>query len=415
MTDDLLAITIKSSRESIAAFDGEQLLYLLVNVDPPKKTTVPYLPRNLSLIVDCSTSMKGDRLGNVKHAAGMIVERIGPEDKISVVAFSDRAEVVRPSSPLTSKATLISQINGIRASGGTEIYQGLEAGYNEIRKSPLDSFSNHMILLTDGHTYGDTKDCLQLARDAAIQGIDISAFGIGDDWNEAFLDKLVAMSGSQSIYIEKPSQVVGYLQDKIRGLGVVFASSFRLLYDFPSGVELLSVFKIAPYAQQFVPDGLDMRLGSIEADSPLTLLLEFQVEVQNSEESFRLPVRFLSDIPSRQMKDYPSDYELEIPISGEHDPIEPPYQLAEAVRALNLYRMNERIWQDIEEGDIPVATRRLQQFNTRLLEAGHSALAEQVELETERLRSMGALSESARKRLKYGTRTLITQTIRLES
>lgn len=414
MSDDLLALTIQSSRESIAAFDGEQLLYLLVNVDPPKKTTVPQLPLNLSLIVDCSTSMKGDRLGNVKNAAEMIVERIGPDDKISVIAFSDRARVVRPASPVKSKATLISQINGIRAFGGTEIFQGLEAGYKEIRKSPLDTFNSHMILLTDGHTYGDTKDCLQLARDAAVQGIDISAFGIGDDWNEEFLDKLVALSGSQSIYIEKPSQVMGYLQDKIRGLGVVFASSFRLLHDFPSGVELLSVFKIAPYAQQFIPDGLDMRLGSVEIDSPLTLLFEFQVDIQNSEESFHLPLKFLSDIPSKHIKDYPIDYELEIPVAEEIDPIDPPYQLAEAVRALNLYRMNERIWQDIEEGDIPVATRRLQQFNTRLLEAGHSDLAEQVELETERLRSMGAMSESARKRLKYGTRTLITQTIRLE-
>jgi Ca-activated chloride channel family protein len=414
MSDDLLALTVQSSRESIAAFDGEQLLYLLVNVDPPKKTTVPFLPRNLSLIVDCSTSMKGERLGNVKNATGMIVERIGPEDMISVISFNDRAKVVRPASPVKHKATLISQINSIRAFGGTEIFQGLEAGYNEIRKSPLDSFNSHMILLTDGHTYGDTKDCLQLARDAAIEGIDISAFGIGDDWNEAFLDKLVAMSGSQSIYIEKPSQVMGYLQDKIRGLGVVFASSFRLLYDFPAGVELLSVFKLAPYAQQFMPDGLDMRLGSIEKDSPLTLLLEFQVEVQNSEESFHLPVRFHSDIPSRHLKDHPSDYELEIPVTEENDPIEPPHQLAEAVRALNLYRMNERIWNDIEAGDIPVATRRLQQFNTRLLEAGHSELAEQVAHETESLRSLGELSGSARKRLKYGTRTLITQTIRLE-
>jgi Ca-activated chloride channel family protein len=359
--------------------------------------------------------MKGDRLGNVKNAAGMIVERIGPDDKISVIAFSDRAEVVRPASTINSKATLISQINSISAFGGTEIFQGLEAGYKEIRKSPLDSYNSHMILLTDGHTYGDTKDCLQLARDAAVQGIDISAFGIGNDWNEAFLDKLVAMSGSQSVYIEKPSQVMGYLQEKIRGLGVVFASSFRLLHDFPSGVELLSVFKIAPYAQQFVPDGLDMRLGSVEIDTPLTLLLEFQVKVQNSEESFRLPVRFLSDIPSKHLKDHPSDYELEIPVIEENDPVEPPYQLAEAVRALNLYRMNERIWQDIEEGDNTVATRRLQQFNTRLLEAGHSALAEQVERETERLSSMGAMSESARKRLKYGTRALITQTIRLET
>jgi Ca-activated chloride channel family protein len=415
MTEDLLAINIQSSRESIAALEGEQLLYLLVNVDPPKKSTIQYFPRNLSLIIDCSTSMKGERLANVKNAAGMIIDNINSDDVISVVAFSDRAEIVRPAGVVKNKAAAISNINGIRASGGTEIFQGLEAAHKEIRKSPLDSFNSHIILLTDGNTYGDTKECLQLARDAAVDGIDISAFGIGHDWNAAFLDKLVALSGSQSFFVEKPSQVMGYLQDRIRGLGAVYASSFRLVHDFPSGVELLTVFKIAPYAQQFVPDGLDIRLGAIEADSPLAVLLEFQIEAQNPDNSFHLPIRFLSDIPSRHIRSLSSDHELEFPVSAENSPIEPPSQLAEAVKALNLYRMNERIWQDIEEGDIPSATRRLERFNSRLLEAGHLDLAEQFELETSRLRSRGDLPESARLRLRFGTRSLITQTIRLES
>ena len=359
--------------------------------------------------------MKGDRLSNVKNAAAAIVESIGPDDKISVISFSDRAEVVSPASPVKQKKTLISQINSIQAAGGTEILQGLEAGFKEIRKSNLDSYTNHMILLTDGHTYGDTKECLNLAHDAAEEGVDITAFGIGNDWNDAFLDKLVNYSGSQSIYIERPSQAMGYLQDKIKGLGVIFASTFRLVDVFPDGVELLSAFKVAPYAQLFVPDGLDIRLGAIVAEKPLVLLLEFLVDVHKSDDVFHLPVKFLSDIPSKRVRDYPVEFVFEIPTSREEDPMNPPEQLIEAVRALNLYRMNERIWHDIEGGDIPQATKRLQRLSTRLLEAGHSDLALQAQLETERLKTMEAWSESARKQFTFGTRSLITQTFRLKS
>ncbi|HET6446427.1 MAG TPA: VWA domain-containing protein [candidate division Zixibacteria bacterium] len=415
MATNLLALTIQSSRETIASSDDGQLLYLLVDVNPPREDSIAHLPRNLSLIVDSSTSMKGDRLSSVKNAAAAIIEGISPDDKISVISFSDRAQVVLPASPVEQKKTLISQINSIRADGGTEIFQGLEAGFKEIRKSNLDSYTNHMILLTDGHTYGDTKQCLNLARDAAEQGVDITAFGIGNDWNDAFLDKLVVFSGSQSIYIEKPSQAMGYLQDKIKGLGVIFASTFRLVDDFPDGVELLSAFKVAPYAQLFVPDGLDIRLGAIEAETPLVLLLEFLVEVDKSEDVFHLPVNFLSDIPSKRARDYPLELVFEIPTSGEEAPMNPPEQLIEAVRALNLYRMNERIWRDIEGGDIPQATMRLQRLSTRLLEAGHSDLALQAQIETERLKAMEAWSESARKQFKFGTRSLITQTFRLKA
>ena len=415
MSTKLLNLTYQSSRESISARDEDQLLYLLASVKRPQIDSADYLPRNLALIIDCSTSMKGDRLNSVKSAAVAIVEGIGPEDKISLVSFNDRAEVIYPSNTVQTKNTLISQINSMSASGGTEIYQGLEKGYNEIRKSRLDSYSNHMILLTDGRTYGDTRECLNLANEAADRGIDINAFGIGADWNDAFLDKLVAISGSQAIYIEKPSQAMGHLRDVIEGLGVVFAANFRLIDDFPENVTLLSVFKISPYAQHFTPDGLDIRLGSLEADYPLTILLEIQIQVVSSSENFQIPINLLTDIPSKHIKNYAIGIEFDLPVVERSDPLDPPAQVVEAVRALNLYRMNERIWRDIEGGDIPLATRRLHQFSTRLLEAGHAELAGQVQLETERLKVMGAYSESVRKRLKYGTRALITQNLGTDS
>lgn len=415
MSDKFLNINIEASRESVTRIEEGQLLYVLLTIRPQKKTSISYQPINLSLVVDRSTSMKGDRLRNVKSAASTIVEKIGPEDVISVIAFNDRAEVVSPARPVDNVAALISQIKGISASGGTEIFQGLEAGYEELRKSSLESFSNHLILMTDGHTYGDMKDCLNLARDAAVLGVDISGFGIGDEWNDTFLDKLVGVSGGQSVYIEKPSQVLRHLQNRIRGLGVVFASSLRLTADFPSSVELLSLFKVSPYAQHIVPDGLDIMLGSIEGDSKLAILLELSIEVKNADDSLQIPIKFVADIPSRQVSNYVVESTLKLPIVAHDSALDPPEQLVEAVRALNLYRMNERIWSDIDAGETKTATKRLQNLSTSLLEAGHSGLAAQVEEETERLKSGIALSPSARKQLKYGTRSLITQTMNLES
>jgi hypothetical protein len=89
--------------------------------------------------------------------------------------------------------------------------------------------------------------------------------------------------------------------------------------------------------------------------------------------------------------------------------------LTDAVQALNFYRLNEKVWEEIEDGDLSKATTRMRRLTTRLLEAGHTQLAQQAYAESERLSNMGSLSHEGRKRLKYGTRSLLTQTISLEN
>jgi hypothetical protein len=91
-----------------------------------------------------------------------------------------------------------------------------------------------------------------------------------------------------------------------------------------------------------------------------------------------------------------------------------PEVVLRAVRALSFYRMNEQVWQEVEEGNLEVATMRLRRLTTRLLEAGQTQLAQQAYAETERLASIGTLSLEGRKRLKYGTRSLMTHGINLE-
>jgi hypothetical protein len=75
--------------------------------------------------------------------------------------------------------------------------------------------------------------------------------------------------------------------------------------------------------------------------------------------------------------------------------------------------MNEKVWDEVEAGQLQAATERLRRLTTRLLESGHSRLAQQAYAETERLATMGTLSLEGRKKLKYGTRSLLSRTISL--
>lgn len=411
---DPLDIVIHASSEKIKVMDSAQILYLLVHIRPPVEEIKTQFPLNLALVIDRSTSMQGERLERVKTAVNLIIKQLSPDDIISVVSFSDRAEVVLPAGSVSDNPALLAQIRDIRASGGTEIYQGLIAGVQEMRRVNLYRHVNHLILLTDGHTYGDADKCLQLAQETAAQGIGMSAFGLGNEWNDQFLDHLVAPSGGQSGYIESPNQVLEYLQTRIKGLGHLYAQNLRFIPEFPRSVSLQHAFKLAPFAQPLTVGAHEIKLGNIEGRAPLNFLLELNIAPQVAENRITLPLHFMAHLPSQQMRERTFKHAFQIQILNDPPPVEPPSNLLKAVRLLNMYRMNEKVWKDVESGQMDAAALRMRRLSTRLMEAGETQLAQQAEAETQRLVTMGTISLEGRKRLKYGTRAMISQTMRLE-
>lgn len=428
-----LSLEVIPSSDRLAITDTPQLLYLLVHIRPQGSQEERHQPLNLSLVLDRSTSMRGERLEKVLAAVRLLTAKLGPEDVVSVVSFSDRAEVNVPAaamalhaqntpsakSPQTAAAeeALFGTLDLIAASGGTEIYQGLAAGVGQIRQVDLSRFTNHLILLTDGHTYGDAPECLALAQQAADAGIGFSAFGIGADWNDKFLDELVAPSGGQSGYIEDPGEIITYLESRIRGLGAVYARDVRLQPKWPRQMTALECFKLSPFAQPLSLDGGSVALGHMEGRAPLSLLLELQVEPQPVPARIKIPVTVTAVMPAENGKttkantaeqSFSTQVQLMVMKSGTGKSGPTP-EMVEAVRLLTLHRMHEKAWNEAETGQLQAAATRMQQLTTRLLESGELDLAQQAHLEAQRIARLGTMSLEGRKILKYGTRSLLGQ------
>lgn len=408
-----LKIEVTSSRNQINQSDSQQVLYLLVEASPPQYVTEKQQPLNLCLVIDRSTSMQGERLRSVKAAVNLIVEKLSSEDNISIISFSDRADVVVPGGPVANKNLINGRVRNITASGGTEIYQGLNAGFQELKKVKLSDYTNHLILLTDGHTYGDAKECLDLADRASLAGIGFSAFGIGTEWNDQFLDQLVAPSGGQSGYIESPRKVIDFLRDKIKGLGHIYAQNMRLKNEFPRTVSINKGFKLVPFAQPLSFDDHEIRLGDIEGRYPISILLEIAIDPQPIETRINIPILLTTDIPGQRTQERTFKHTQEIFVLNNAPQKPPPEKIVEAVRVLNMYEMNEKVLEEVEAGRLDVATKRMRHLTTRLLQAGQTQLAHQAHSEAERLENMGTMSMEGRKKLKYGTRALMNKTINL--
>ncbi len=124
------------SRNALLKTDSSQLLYVLLNISAVQTSERQERnPIHLCLIIDRSTSMGGERMDMVKKNLAHLIHWLQPDDVVSVVAFSDRAEVIIPPTECSDSIQLVSKLNGLNTSGATEIYQGLELGYNLVERS----------------------------------------------------------------------------------------------------------------------------------------------------------------------------------------------------------------------------------------------------------------------------------------
>lgn len=394
------------SQTQICSLHQEQILYVLVNIQAASAIETKRLPLNLCLVIDRSTSMQGARLEHVKAAAHQIIDELEDQDVLAVVAFNDRPEVVLPAQPNINRARAKTKVSSIWASGGTEILQGLQAGLAEVERHHSDQVTSHLVLLTDGQTYGDDDKCIAEARRAGARRIGITAMGIGEDWNDALLDQVASQSGGTSAYIASPGQVSALLRQSVRGLGAVFAQALTLTPKCAEGVWIESVFRVAPYLDRLSPDGGVIHLGSLQADAPLRVMLEVGVAQKPPGEHRLMQLEVAGDIPALKKHEV-LRREVRSTFTAAEPPTEPvPSTILSALSKITLYRMQERAWDALEAGDIQGATHQLEMIATRLFDLGESQLARAAMLEAGRLAQGGEPTPKGRKEIKYGTRSL---------
>jgi Ca-activated chloride channel family protein len=402
----IVTLATTSSCEHLRPVGEPQAVYYLVNISATAPAVFPAPPLNVCLVIDRSTSMQGPRLDQVKAAAAQLIEGLKPNDQFSVVAFSDRAEVILSAQQSRNKSAAVSRVSTIAAGGGTEILQGLTAGLQELQNSFNGRAVNQLVLLTDGRTYGDEEDCLLLATLAEGDGITISGLGIGDEWNDEFLDRLAAATGGESSYIGSPPAVKKQLADQLHRLGNTMAQHLRLQVTCDPGVELHSAFRVAPNPGPLLPGMQPLRLGNLRHRDTVSVLLEFLVEKTSAGIKNMARLSAISDVLSVGSTNERWQADLQLPVAGKPAAV-PPLAIIQALDKVTLYHLQEKAWAAMEGGDVARATRRLERVASKLLAGNEPELAGVVRGEIDRMGNTRHVSAEGRKRIKYGTRALI--------
>ncbi|PJF31100.1 MAG: hypothetical protein CUN52_03115 [Phototrophicales bacterium] len=418
--DYFFTFQVVTSKQIVYPLTEPQVIYMLADIHPdPRADEIKQRAShlNLTLVLDQSNSMTGARIERVKVAAHQIIDGMSENDILSVVVFNDRAEIIIPATRVTDKPSLKAKVSLISASGGTEIYQGLSVGMSQVKQYLGPKLVNHIILLTDGHTFGDQDKCLELANKAALDGVGISAMGLGHDWNDKFLDELSSRTGGASSFISSVGSVVKFMNEHVRNLSNSFAERMLLSVATDPDVQLESAFKLSPHPQPLSIEGGNIVLGSLPKNRPISVLLQFQVP-PNMPEGQRHFARLVvngeilaNTNPQFYIVRDPL-FEISKDTTVKQDP---PTSILDALSKLTLYRLQERAQDALDKGDINEATRRLENLATRLFEMGKNDLANEALTEAKRVTMTHQLSTGGRMTIKYQTRHLLANEVPVEN
>lgn len=180
-------------------------LQIAVNT-PVDPSTYVRKPMNLVVVVDHSGSMaQDDRLEKVKVGLHTLVDNLKPEDRIALVQFDDSAQILQSFTPTLDRASLHTRINGLAPAGGTNIYDGLDTGFDLLGEFPVNERQNRLIFLSDGQaTVGITSqtEIMSMARSRIARGVGLTTVGVGTSFDVELMRGLAENGAGNYYFLE---------------------------------------------------------------------------------------------------------------------------------------------------------------------------------------------------------------------
>ena len=256
----------------------------LLKISGDAPTDLDRIPLNLSVVLDRSGSMVGEPLRQAKAAATLLVERLWPEDVVSVVAYDDVVETVAEAATGQDQEDVAERIRSIETGGCTNLSGGWLRGRELVAQKLREGGANRVLLLTDGRAnvgLTDPEQLVGLCRAALDQGITTTTIGFGSHYDEVLLRRMAEGGGGSSYYIENPDQAPSVFAQEIEGLLSLSAQNLTVELR-PAPVARLGIIHHR-YPSAPLDRGVRVELGDLYARTPRRLLAEFLVPASNPE------------------------------------------------------------------------------------------------------------------------------------
>lgn len=201
-------------------------------------------PMAVSLVVDTSGSMAGDKIRNAQHAASSLLASLADGDVVSIYGFSSAVTEVAPPTVLgpATRGMLMQRVQLLVAGGGTNLYGGMQVGISRIAQAPPSHPIRRIFVISDGHANigpSDPQSLGDLAAGATEWGTQVTAIGVGYDYDPQTLNAMVVRSAGRLHHLGAPQQMAAILEQELQRMASSVALNARLEVMPSPGVVIL--------------------------------------------------------------------------------------------------------------------------------------------------------------------------------
>jgi Ca-activated chloride channel family protein len=377
-------------------------------------------PLNLSLVIDHSGSMAGDKLDYTRQAAQFLVQNLSMRDVLSIVIYNNRVETLVAPAPVQHKDAITQRIDEIKASGTTNLSGGWLEAANHVALNQSDDYLNRVILMTDGLANRgiiEPDRLVSLGKQKFETGISTTTMGLGDDFNEDLLIAIANASGGAFYFIESPEVAPTIFQEELRGLLSVVGQN--LVISLEPGEYVSGISQLNAYPSTADKQRVSFRLGDVFGDEIKTLALELSLPaIEQTGEMKIATLRFDYD----ELTEHGAEHRvLEMPVviniapQGQQ-PLPPNVEVSQSVLLLKSAQARQEAVEQADQGNYAGASQSLRTAADAIAQSGLSGEALSEEQEALRKQAaemeMGEQSYDAHSRKMMSTQAIYTMTDR---
>lgn len=244
-----------------------------------------HVPTALTLAIDTSGSMRGDNIKHAREAAGRLIDELEDGDIVSLVTFSSDGRVLMPPTALDAqrRRSLHNIIEELSADGGTAMHEGLKVAESQLWETPDTHLVRRLVVISDGKaTVGPTapQELGRIAEVGLRRSIQVTALGVGLDYDELTLNELAQRSNGRLYHVEKSAQLPGIIEDEIALLESTAAAGVEVELVAAPGVEITGT-AVARSARS--DEGIRVPLGTMFGGQTRELLVRARVHGDGTE------------------------------------------------------------------------------------------------------------------------------------
>ncbi len=288
MSKEVPKVEFLTERPKLVA-GREQTVDVLIRITPPEADAgiTARRPRlNLSLVLDRSGSMDGEKMLRAREATAYCIDQLLPSDRLSVVIFDNKIEVLIPSQLAENKAQLKGLLKEVYARNSTALHEAWVRGGLQVSEHLTDGAVNRVVLITDGLANEGLTNVDQIVsqvRGLSDRNVSTSTIGIGEDFNEDLLIPMAHAGGGNSWHVKTADDMQRIFAVELEGLIAQVAHTVTLGLVPADGVRLADVlndFELGETGRYKLPN--------LQAGSPVDVVAQFRVPAQTEGTRLRL-------------------------------------------------------------------------------------------------------------------------------